>query len=295
MFDFRPDGLLSRHFQSNPQPSLEWANSYEYNEQNQLVRIITEQGGSVIGTRVSEYDSDGRISRVFATGQSGNSRLAEEYSYGPGEIKKKVVHIDPQLTIGGCATLFGVDGTDAGYSAPGATSITSIFDALGRPAEHLFHDSSGELVGRLDFRYDERSNLVEEAFTYLNLPPELTANLNEQQKDALRKMFGRRHRYDARNRRIETSSNPAPADHDITTFGYNDHGDVISQVSDISHAEYDLSESGVLVQSPQPARSHRSETSFRYQYDSENNWVEKIVETPGGPVWSIERRSITYF
>ena len=212
VLDFRQDGLLSRHFQSNAQHSLEWANSYEYNEKNQLVRMLTEQGGTVIGTSVSEYDSDGRISRVFAIGQNGNPYPSEEYSYGPGEIKKKVVHIDPQLTIGGCATLFGVDGTDAGYSAPGATSITSIFDELGRPAEHLFHDSSGELVGRLGFRFDERSNLVEEAFTNLKLPAELTANLNEQQKDALRKMFGRRHRYDSQNRRIETSSNPGPAE-----------------------------------------------------------------------------------
>jgi len=38
--------------------------------------------------------------------------------------------------------MFGVDGTDAAYGAPGATSITSIYDEHGRPIEHLFHDTA---------------------------------------------------------------------------------------------------------------------------------------------------------
>jgi hypothetical protein len=34
---------------------------------------------------------------------------------------------------------------------------------------------------------------------------------------------------------------------------------------------------------------------FRYQYDPHGNWIEKIAEAPGGPIWSVERRTISYF
>ena len=122
---------------------------------------------------------------------------------------------------------------------------------------------------------------------------ELTGNLNEEQKEALRHLFGRRHRYDSQNRRIETSS--TPADYDKITFAYNDQGDVISQISEVSNTEYNLAETGALTPLQETTRAHRSETNLRYQYDSNLNWTEKIVEAPGGPIWSIERRSITYF
>ena len=107
--------------------------------------------------------------------------------------------------------------------------------------------------------------------------------------------FGRRHRYDSQNRRIETSSNRTPADYDKITFAYNDQGDVISEISEVSNTEYNLAETGTLMPLQETKRVHRSETNLRYQYDSKLNWTEKIVEAPGGPIWSIERRSITYF
>jgi hypothetical protein len=114
---------------------------------------------------------------------------------------------------------------------------------------------------------------------------------------AVRRMFtfGRCHRYDEHDRRIETSSNMAPNDFDRETFTYNDHGDVIWRVSESSHADYDFGEEGGLTPKPDSTRSHRSETQFRYQYDSHGNWVEKIVEAPAGTIWSIDRRTIRYF
>jgi YD repeat-containing protein len=125
----------------------------------------------------------------------------------------------------------------------------------------------------------------------------MAARLSGEQLEAFRMIFNirRRHRYDEQSRRIETSSEMAPNDLDRKTFAYNDHGDVISEISESSHAEYDLGEGGELTTKPDSTRSHRSETQFRYQYDPHGNWIEKIVETPGGPIWSIERRTISYF
>jgi YD repeat-containing protein len=79
------------------------------------------------------------------------------------------------------------------------------------------------------------------------------------------------------------------------TFTYNDHGNVITAVSESSQTDHTFGEEGTLTPNPDCTRSHRSETQFRYQYDPHGNWIEKITETPGGPIWSLERRTIRYF
>jgi hypothetical protein len=193
--------------------------------------------------------------------------------------------------------MFGVEGSDVAYGAPGATNITSIYDERGRPVGHLFHDSGGSLVTRVDFRYDERGNLLEEVCSQQKLPPEMIVAMSPEQLEAVRMLFTSRqhHQYDEQNQRIETSSYMGPKDFDRETFAYNEHGDVISQISESSHSEYDFGEDGSLTPKPDSTRSNRSEAQFRYQYDSHDNWIEKIVENPGGPIWSIERRTISYF
>src|SRR5438552_2990614 len=84
-------------------------------------------------------------------------------------------------------------------------------------------------------------------------------------------------------------SNIFSKDIDLTTFAYNGHGDVITNISESSHTEYAFGEEGTLTPKPDSTRSHRSGTQFRYQYDPHGNWIEKIAETPGGPIWSLER------
>jgi hypothetical protein len=292
--EFRPDGSLQRQWGKNPAPnSSEWTNCFEYGNDDQLLTVRFEQGGSAGTVKSYEYDSAARISRVIMFDKEGNERIAETYSYEADGTKKKIVHIDPKLPY---FTMFGVDGTDGAYSAPGATTITSIYDKRGRAIEHLFHKNSGDLVTRVDLRYDERGNLVEEVCTQ-QVPGEMAAQASPQQLETLQRMFtfGRRHRYDEQDRRIETSSNMAPNDFERETFAYNDHGDAIRTVSESSHAEYDFGEEGELTPKPDSIRSNRSETQFRYQYDPHGNWVEKIVEAGGGPIWSVERRTIRYF
>jgi YD repeat-containing protein len=107
--------------------------------------------------------------------------------------------------------------------------------------------------------------------------------------------FRRHHRYDDHDRRIETSLKMAPNDVHLETFTYNHHGDVITTVTESSHTEYAFGEDATLTPNPDSTRSHRSETQSRYQYDPHGNWIEKIVETPGGQIWSTERRTISYF
>ena len=296
--EFRPDGFLQRHWYKNPPfNSSEWTNLYEYNDANQLSAVRIEQGGTITTNEVFEYDSAGRISHIIVPDKGGVQRIAETYSYEGGGRKTKIMHIDPKLPSGDCGTMFGVDGTDISYAAPGATSIMSIYDEYGRPIEHFFHDSGGELITRIDLRHDKRGNLVEEVCRQQELPPEMLVHISPEQLEAVQVLFTfrRHHRYDEQDRRIETSSNMAPNDLYQQTFAYNDDGDVISQISESSHSEYSFGEEGGLTPKPDSTRSQRRETQFRYQYDSHGNWIEKIVETPGGPIWSIDRRTISYF
>lgn len=294
--EFLSDGLLLRRFHKNPPPHGEWTSIYEYDsDSGHLSTERVDENGRLTSVRCLEYDSARRLSRVIVVDKDGGQFVAETYSYGRDGKMTKVVNIDSHLDTGNCT--FGVDGTDAAYGAPGATTITSLYDGNKRPTEHLFHDGQRELVSRIDLRYDDRGNLIEEISTLHKLPAEMAPELNAEQREAMRKffVFGRRHRYDDQNRRIETSSIVPRDDQDTRTFAYNDHGDVISEISDHAHSEYGLGEKGTFITQPDSTRADRSETKFRYQYDRYGNWIEKIVETSGGPVWSVERRTIHYF
>jgi len=104
----------------------------------------------------------------------------------------------------------------------------------------------------------------------------------------------RHHRYDEQNRRIEISFNTALNDTDLQTFTYNDYEDVIATIPESSHADHDFGEEGAYTKTGYHSLASL-EPQFRYQYDPHGNWIEKTAETPGGPIWSLERRTISYF
>jgi YD repeat-containing protein len=279
--------------------SAEWTTLHKYSESDQLLRVRVEQGGTVTYSKVYEYDSPGRLTRVLETDKEGRQRVAEKRWHEPDGSKRKItyIYIDPAIPAG-TSMMYGVDGTDAGYSAPGATQITSIYDQLGRPIEHLFQDGDGRLVTRVEFCYNEQGNLIEEVYEpqTLALPSEMGAELDPDQREAIRTMltFHRRHRYDGQGRKVESWQGRPPDDFYRNTFAYNDHGDLISDISESSNAAYDLEEDGAFKPKPDTTRSHRAETRLQYQYDSYGNWIEKIVEARG-EIWSIDRRTIVYF
>jgi len=294
--EYRRDGFLQRIYQKNRH--AEWTSFLEYDEpSDHLIAVRDEQDGKVTAARRLEYDSAGKLLRVIVPDKNGEQRVAETYSYDRDGKKKKVTHLElPALPARDSGIFIGAEGTELCYGMPGAGTITSDYNLSHRPTEHLFHDNAGELLARIDLVYDDRGNLIEETCVHQKLPGELTEQLNAQQLEAMRKLFsfGRRHGYDDRNRRIETSSIGPEGDHNKRTFAYNDYGEVVSEISNVSHSEYELEEHGDLVTKPNSTRSHHSKTLFRYQYDSHGNWIEKIVEA-SGQVWSIERRTIAYF
>jgi hypothetical protein len=95
LLEFRPNGFLMRQLYTNAHHPLEWSNSYEYNEHNQLLRIRYGARRNRLQQRsFRKYDSAGRISRVYTINKDGNKRLFEAYVYGPGESKSKTVYFE---------------------------------------------------------------------------------------------------------------------------------------------------------------------------------------------------------
>jgi hypothetical protein len=99
----------------------------------------------------------------------------------------------------------------------------------------------------------------------------------------------RHHRYDEKNRRIETSTTLAPNDIDRQTFAYNHYGDVVTTISESSHAEYDFGEEGTLIEKPDSRRSHHSEalaTSTILTAIGSRRFPKLLAAQSG--VWSVE-------
>ena len=51
--------------------------------------------------------------------------------------------------------MWGVEGSDCGYSAPGAAALTTLHDIRDQPTEVLFHDKNGRMLSRSSSRTTE--------------------------------------------------------------------------------------------------------------------------------------------
>jgi YD repeat-containing protein len=254
-----------------------------------------------------EYDNADRLLRVFARKGDGDHTV-ETYEYDPSGRKSKTLHVDVAAQRTDAHYAWGVEGTDSAYSVPGIASLTTIYDHRDQPAQLLFRDLAGR-DGRVEFRYDDVGQLMEEVQTRSEevLPPEILASVNPAQLQTVRGSFGaggdpirRTHAYDEQGRRVETRSNIGPLRFDRKTVTYNEHGDPLVEVHEHEERDYAIDEEGRIADSPTQANVSRSEARFRYDYDAQGNWVSKTVEgRPGSEdqfsLSAVERRIITYF
>ena len=302
--EFRPDGSLARQWHRNPDGS-EWTTTLQYDHAGRLLTVREENTAGLVGVQIYEYDTAGRLARLIARDKDGSERVAETYAYDIAGRKKKTLYVDLATQRPNTQYAWGVEGSDSSYSAPGAATLTTIYDERERPNTLLFHDVQGRLLSRVEFRYDEAGHLVEEAQTKADdaMPPEMLAQLNAAQLEALRTLFGaarQLHRYDKQGCRIETRSQLGPLGGHRKTMAYNDHGDQTEEVFEHETREHAMDDQGRLSDSPTKESAKRSEARFRYIYDTRGNWVEKVIEGRGGvdqdfTVSSIERRLLAYY
>ncbi|HEV2691063.1 MAG TPA: hypothetical protein VGV35_21050 [Bryobacteraceae bacterium] len=267
----------------------------------------TENTGGIIGLQRCEYDSAGRLVRLIARDKDGVDRVTESWNYDPMGRKTRTLYVDvagqsPNTTYG-----WAVEGTDAIYSAPGAASLTTLYNEREQPAQILFQDIAGRMLSRVEFVYDEAGRLIEEAQTRAEeaLPAELLAQMKPEQLGAVRALFGvgkptrRLHRYDLQGRRCETRSQLPPLGSDRKTTIYNNHGDPIEEHSESESREYSIDDDGRLSDRPIQETASSSEARFEYDYDAHGNWVKKMVKGAATgqdfTIASIEERTLTYY
>jgi hypothetical protein len=68
--------------------------------------------------------------------------------------------------------MYGVDGTDVAYSAPGATTSTTIYDEHDHPSEVSFYDANNALVSRVEFSREQDGRVLSERMEFAD-PGEL--------------------------------------------------------------------------------------------------------------------------
>ena len=306
--EFRSDGSLARCLHHNPDGS-ELTSTYEYSGTGRLTTIRTENGSGLVDLQFYEYDSAGRLVRVIARPKGGGDRIAESYEYDAAGRKKKTLYVDSAAQRPDTQYAWGVEGTDSSYSAPGAATLTTLYNEREQPTDLLFYDATGHLLSRVAFGYDRDGNLVEEAQTNIaeTLPPEMLTSLNQAQLDAVRALLGaagepirRTHRYNEQGRRVETRSRMGLLGGDSKIVAYNDYGDQIGEIFEHDEQDYSIDDEGRLSDAPTRERVSQSEARFRYYYDAHGNWVMKTVESRIGTdqdltLSSVERRTIEYF
>lgn len=301
--EFHPNGsiALSRHL--NPDGS-EWNIISEYDD---TPRLKVRRSGDAAGNAnllLYEYDDSGRLSRIIERSEGGSDRIAESYDYSSSGRKTKTQHVDLTSQRPSTNYSFSVEGTDTCYSAPGAATMTTLFNEREQPIKVVFCDVTGQGLSRVEFRYDTAGNLLEEAQTTAGeaLPEEMKMSLNEAQLETLCALCGvtMMHRYNEQGRRVETRSRFGPVGGNIKSMAYNEHGDQIGEVNEHEGRDYTLDEEGRISDSPTREIGTRSEARFHYDYDARGNWVMKTVESRCGTdddftVSTVERRKIGYF
>ena len=305
--EFRADGALVEHRGRNPDGS-EHAARYEYDNAARLLAVtFTDSTGSAM-VRRHEYDASGRLLRIVERDRAGQERVAETYEYSASGGRTKVTLVDPS-TNRSAVMAWGVDGSDAYYSAPGAVSLRTVYDDRDLVTELLFLDDRGATLARVEFLYDAAGHLMEEAHTQLELlSAAMIGTMKPAEVNALRALMGgeggvsrRLHAYDAKGRRIETvSSLFGPLGRERQTMAYNEHGDRIEEKHESEHRQMNIDDEGRLNDDPAGATTNVSEARFDYEYDERGNWTQKTVLARNATgddfvTTSTERREIVYF
>ena len=158
--------------------------------------------------------------------------------------------------------------------------------------------ADGQLVRQVVRKYDESGRLVEEKTLQQNdgllfleqMTPEQKAAWPPEKAQAFAKELNERrgelppetrYKYDSQGRLIEKRERSAFVEPKTTTIDYNARGD-------IARRRETFTDNPLLED---------IETRYAYQYDSFNNWTEKVVTYDfGSRSWTqTTRRTITYY
>jgi len=312
---FRPDGHLSEIKHHNPDGSVPRAVRV-YDEAGRLTEDQWWSNEVLTRRVVHTYDVGGRPASAVTVDVGGTKRETELCRYDENGRKTKVVVLPvPEssgaaCSAGSCGTMYGVEGTDVAYSAPGATTSTTTYDEHDRPSEVTFHDADDALVSRVVFSRDQDGRVLSERMEFAGprglLGPAIDADMPTDEQASLMELLKTvfddqtfsvaTYVYDEKGRRVESVRCMGKLSEERVTVRYDDFDNPVEEVRLDVGREMRMDD-GAVKSEERP--SHVQHVRFEYRYDAHGNWIERIVWQRMEPNTdeqrsNIERRMIAY-
>jgi len=207
---------------------------------------------------------------------------------------------NPDMPVG-----YPVEGTNGGYSAPGATTMTVAYDERTQPIETLFHDALRHLILRVALARDEAGRLLsEEAGDIEILIPQLRQVREAAPQEILAgvmAMFTKlldpngafsstTYQYDRDGRLLVRNKRMGALSEESTSFRYDERENSIEEITGNKSREAGMDERGELQTASENTSKQR--TRFDDRYDTRGNWTERVVESRHGLNSDFQRSNV---
>lgn len=304
------DGRLDEQIHHNPDGSIS-KSDYVYGDGGRLAerRWVSTTGEYI--TRYT-YDQQSRLVRVSSGSASGPETTQETYSYGADGAKTKVffVPVIPRRPPG--EGMVGIhlrieEGSELGFGAAGAATVTTVYDVSGSPRESLMHNNRHEVVGRIQYHCDPAGRILEETLEPGDVPVDVADEIPEEARAIFQKVFtshfmrGRAtHKYDEAGHEIEWTRTVGLLNTETRHTRYNERGDKVLIQSERIDRHGDFDQQGTEIPESVKVQTYRTTTRFEYTYDDRGNWTEQTQWTPDEPDHQelrsmLVKRTLTYF
>ena len=281
-------------------PRSDDASSKVCDAQGRILKYRNRNQEGAIQETSYDYDKDGRLLTI--SNDQNSDRTV--FHYQADGSKRSVKTFDPKTieeTKNGGYIGSAWEPADLGYGVPLGGTVTLTYDLHDNPTELQIYTADGQRLTRMVRTYDPQGRLTEERtleknlafFELRELPPEHLAQLSAEQiqewSEDLNNRFkcpeGATYTYDSNGRITKKCERRMPLEH-TTTILYNEHGDKAE--------EHHTFKDNVVGEGHFTRVPSDIDVRYAYQYDSYDNWVEKIETINNGTAFT-SRRTIAYY
>ena len=281
---FDRDGRVVQLDQRGAEGSV-FRTTYSYDSDGRLRETQAGTAGAKAVSRVVyTYDETGRPLAVTQIGESGIARVTHTSTYDERGRRTTVRDLPPAAAD--VPMTFSIDGSEIGYGAPGAKTMTTRYDERDLSREVLIQDADGAIIRRITLTRDREGRVVtEEAqniapFNLPDPPGPVPAEDHEQLQALVKRVFGAirtTYDYDAGGRLVFRTQQMGLLGEERITYAYDERGNPIEELHESINREMHLDRDGGPTSSGDRTRIH--EVRFSYEYDARGNWTMRIVES----------------
>ncbi len=312
---FNPEGNMIEQGYHSPNGSVS-KSILLYGAGGRVTEIHSQVDDGPVTRTVFSYDITGRLMRQSVQQADGTYWDLETYRYETDERKSKVTFIRPELLKMGASPSFAIDGFNHSYSAEGSTTMTTLYNSVGKAVEVHFHDDKHTMISRITLTYDPDGKLLEESqYSGDESPVDEVmkhAEFTPQQQKVLGQMFKLRallsraeYTYNKEGSCIERHSYLDDFGETRTAFLYDGHGNKTEETHTEERTEgraFEIDEEGNKINDVglDTGSTRNYQIRYEYEYDPQGNWTRRVTSTRHAPtepfqVSNTESRVITYY